>query len=449
MIGEELLSDVAMSNTVSDLKIFDAIMSSVMDPYDENTNPNGVFNLGVSVNKLQEKMLLEKLNSINEINKQDLDYCDPSGANLLKEQIARLINQRFHAHKPVSKEDMIVVNGCSSGIDMITSSVCNPGDGVLLATPYYSAYMGDVNLRAKADLYGVPVPIEEVQRPSQVQYYENVYSDMIDKKIKPKMLVICNPNNPLGKCYSKEAIEALLVFANERKLFVLMDEIYGLSVYRNNESSENGDEVYPFKSILSWENLSDFIDPSLIIVSHGMSKDFCLNGFRVGWIISPWNKRLMNALKSISPFSYQATLINSISTKFLQDEEFINELLDAVPRNLLGAYEKTTKYLKDHNIEYIPAQAGHFLWVNFKQQMLTWKNKNLKDGEQKVSSINEITFDDEIDMWIDTIKNGRAYYAPGAIFQSSEPGWIRIIFSQPWDALVVGLDRVINYLPSS
>lgn len=75
-------------------------------------------------------------------------------------------------------------------------------------------------------------------------------------------------------------------------LHLISDEIYALSSFSHLIDTSKQD---PFQSILSI-NYKDFIDPSLVHVIYGMSKDFAVNGFRVGFIINQFNEPLRLAL---------------------------------------------------------------------------------------------------------------------------------------------------------
>ncbi|PVU96235.1 hypothetical protein BB559_002467 [Furculomyces boomerangus] len=124
MSGEHLLSKLAIKNTSGDLEAFLAIKSAMKDQYDELTNPSGVLNLGVAVNKLQEEVILKKLNSVNQVVKEDLEYFDPTGTLPFREAIADIFNRHFNVHKQVESDQIMVVNGVTSGIDVVTSVLC-------------------------------------------------------------------------------------------------------------------------------------------------------------------------------------------------------------------------------------------------------------------------------------------------------------------------------------
>ncbi|PVZ98171.1 hypothetical protein BB558_005811 [Smittium angustum] len=467
MFDRKLLSKVAQSNVTDDMTVTETYNLAINEPYDKETNPNGVLNLGVAVNKLQEDIMLEKLNSINQVTRKDLEYGDHTGSIELRTQIANTVNRHFNVHENVNPNDIVVVNGCTAGIDVIASVICDPGDAVLVSTPYYYSLEEDVNLRVKAVLVSVPIPIDETQEKSQVKYYEEKFNELESKGIKTKMIILCNPHNPLGKNYSREALESILEFANKHKIFVLMDEIYALSVYRGktvedienirqtskntfSDTENNDDVLYPFISVLSFDNLDQIIDPSLVIVIHGLSKDFCLNGFRLGWIISPWNKRFTQAAQNIGVFSYQAIFIQSMITKLLSDTQFIDSFINLVNKNLLENYTKTTQFLTENNIKYVPAQAGLFICVNLGNLLIKWKNKQLEkqygNKYEKVLSIKQVTFEDEFNMWVDIVHNGRIYITSGFHIRAHEPGWARLIFAIPWEQLKLGLERLIEFV---
>lgn len=78
-------------------------------------------------------------------------------------------------------------------------------------------------------------------------------------------------------------------FCARHQLHVMSDEVYGLSVFPSSET--------PFVSLLGLPDLDRLIDPSLVHVIYGLSKDFCLNGLRVGFIVNQQNEKLREALK--------------------------------------------------------------------------------------------------------------------------------------------------------
>lgn len=319
----------------------------------------------------------------------------------------------------------------------------------MIAAPYYAAFDIDVGCRAKAKNVGVQVPLDEFQAPSQISYFERKYDELIASGTLPKMLIICNPHNPTGYIYPRKTIEAYLKFASDRNMYVLVDEIYALSVYRSPQLADTPQSDHeiltPFQSILSWDNLNLFIDPSRVVICHGMSKDFCMNGFRVGWIISPWNKAILEAASRVAVFSYMSSLNDSIITKFLSDHPFIDNLLSTVSNNLRSSYSSLTSFLSKNNIRFLPAQAGHFVWADFSNILLSWKNSNLDNSSPKISSTAHLVPEDDLKMWKNSVFKANVCYTSGTMFYSDQPGWVRIIFAMPWEELHLGLTRILNF----
>ena len=87
----------------------------------------------------------------------------------------------------------------------------------------------------------------------------------------------------------------MLKFASKHTLHIISDEVYGLSTYSHILDEKHGD---PFISLLTLDSVDELIDPSLVHIIYGFSKDFCLNGFRVGFIIDQHNELLRQYLKT-------------------------------------------------------------------------------------------------------------------------------------------------------
>jgi len=84
--------------------------------------------------------------------------------------------------------------------------------------------------------------------------------------IKVKALLICNPHNPLGKCYSVETLKALFKLCHKHKIHLISDEVYALSVF-----DVAGSNIAPFTSVLSI-NPTGLIATDRIHVLYSMSK---------------------------------------------------------------------------------------------------------------------------------------------------------------------------------
>ncbi|KAJ1706190.1 aminotransferase [Aspergillus flavus] len=126
-----------------------------------------------------------------------------------------------------------------------------------------------------------------------IRYEEAFLKARDEDGVSVRALLICNPHNPLGRCYPRETLEALLQFYQKYQIHIISDEVYELSVYEENTSTDG------FISLLSIEPANIGVNPALIHVLYGMSKDFAAAGLRLGCLISQ-NQKLLQAALSIS-----------------------------------------------------------------------------------------------------------------------------------------------------
>lgn len=179
----------------------------------------------------------------------------------------------------------------------------------MLPGPYYGAFDLDISVHTGVNIIEVfPHGISDTI--IDCDELERVYQLAKSEGKKVTSILVTNPDNPLGRyaiaeinddnatheliyrCYSRQDLEKLLNFASKHNLHYISDEIYALSSFSHLIDTSNQD---PFHSILSI-NYKDFIDPNLVHVIYGMSKDFAINGFRVGFIITQFNEPLRLAL---------------------------------------------------------------------------------------------------------------------------------------------------------
>ncbi|KAJ2709169.1 hypothetical protein H4R19_004389 [Coemansia spiralis] len=420
-------------------KVFSWIQEN---PYDKDTNPSGIINAGVAANNTIAPLLLDKLNAINTgFVASDLHYGIPYGGTDLREEVAHLANRHMRPATPLSPEDIVVTNGCTSAIEMLTFAMCNPGDHILIPAPCYLALRGDMGTRALAVATPVPVPLDEAADAQQIVHFERALADLKRAGGTAKALFLMTPHNPLGIVYSREVLQAFFRFASEHGLFVVVDEIYALSVFGQSE------DVAPFESVLSWADLDSYIDPASVVVLHGLSKDFGLNGFRMGWVFSPWNADLVTVLRRYSPFGYRSAYTDRLIARLLADREYIDSMLQISRARLASHYSAVAQFLDRHSIKYIPCVAGHFVWlqlpVHTHAKVLRAQGASASD-EGAATEITAWTAEAEHVVWEHTVKEAHVYMPPGQSFFATEPGWFRLTFSISMLELEVVLDRLLQ-----
>jgi xeroderma pigmentosum group C-complementing protein len=207
--------------------------------------------------------------------------------------MAKLITTYFHPAISISSDHILFTSGVTSLNAMCALCLTDPGDGILLGQPIYGSFNGDLPVPSSCQLIYTPFHGDDPFSVQAVDRYEQTFLQARDEKgVSIKALLICNPHNPLGRCYPRETLEALLRFCQKYQIHLISDEIYAMSVYEDDDFDSG------FVSILSIDPTKLGVDPALIHVLYGMSKDFAAAGLRLGCLISQ-NQKFMQAALSI------------------------------------------------------------------------------------------------------------------------------------------------------
>lgn len=200
--------------------------------------------------------------------------------------------RHFHPCYPINWNDIFIHTGAGASINQLFMSIADPGEYCLIPTPFYGAFEYDVSVHTGVHVLPIYLHGDDLHNMSvDSKLLESYYQEAKIEGKKVTSMLITNPENPIGRCYSRQDIETLLTFADQHNIHVVFDEIYALSTY----SQLLQDEADPFISVLSLP-YKDFIDPTLVHVVYGLSKDFAVNGFRVGYIVEQFNETLKLAL---------------------------------------------------------------------------------------------------------------------------------------------------------
>jgi alanine-synthesizing transaminase len=194
----------------------------------------------------------------NAVEKCDNGYEESEGNPELR---AAIVEKEKKKNKlDIGIEDVIVTNGVTESIQMITAATIEPGDEILAPGPSYPSYMEFTKFFG-----GVPKTYRTIEE-------ENWQPDIDDlrKKITPKTkyMVIINPNNPTGALYSDKVLKQMVDLAGEYNLFVVSDEIYDLLTFEGEHHSP-----------------STLAKDVPMILCNGFSKIDLLPGWRLGYSV--------------------------------------------------------------------------------------------------------------------------------------------------------------------
>ncbi|RSL63268.1 hypothetical protein CEP54_005267 [Fusarium duplospermum] len=415
------------------------LLDVVCDLWHPETNPGGYVSLGVAENTLMHEEVIEHMTKNFSVDSHSLTYGDGfSGSHHLRDTIARFVNRNFNPHEPVTKNQLLITAGVGQAIEVTGFSILDKGDGVLLGRPHYGNFPIDLGYRVEAKIIGVSFEETDPFSLETVEFYEKALADAKSQGIRVKALLLCNPHNPLGRCYPREVIEAYMKFCQKHSLHLISDEIYALSVWKNPEFPDAPE----FTSVLAI-NPNGIIDRNLIHVFWGMSKDFGSNGIRLGCVISR-NEAFIRACEANSYFTCPSSLSDLATSRILSDDAFVESLTKTNRLRLAENYTMTAKFLEKHQIPYKKgSNAGLFIWADLFAPIQTQISAALKkQGDAGISSSKTLK-DLQLKLYATLLKH-RIFLALGADFGGDVPGWFRIVFAHQKTYLQLGLDRMIE-----
>ena len=167
----------------------------------------------------------EILDRLAEVANEDFhQYSITWGAQNFREALAekqsRLMGRTIDAN-----EEIVVTCGSTEAMMAAMMTVANPGDKVIVFSPFYENYTADTILSGAEPIY---VPLYPPEFDFHVEELEAAF------KQHPKALILCNPSNPCGKVFTYEELKIIADLAQKYDTFVITDEVYEHIVYEPN-----------------------------------------------------------------------------------------------------------------------------------------------------------------------------------------------------------------------
>lgn len=184
----------------------------------------------------------------------------------------------------ISAAQVVVTNGGKQAVYQAFATIVDPGDEVLMPTPFWTTYPEAIRLAG-----GVPI---EVFAGADQNYLVTVEQLEAARTPKSKVLLFVSPSNPTGSVYTREQTEAIGRWAWENGLWVITDEIYQNLTY---------DGV---KATSITEAVPELIDRTILV--NGVAKSYAMTGWRLGWMAGP-----LDAMKAAG--NLQSHLTSNVS----------------------------------------------------------------------------------------------------------------------------------------
>ncbi len=165
----------------------------------------------------------------------------------------------------VAPSQIVVTNGGKQAVYQSFAALLDPGDEVLVPTPFWTTYPEAIKLAG-----GVPV---EVFAGADQGYLVTVEQLEAARTPRTKVLLFVSPSNPTGAVYPPERVEAVGRWALENGLWVISDEIYQNLTYGDVRARSIVDAV------------PELADRAILV--NGVAKTYAMTGWRVGWMLGP------------------------------------------------------------------------------------------------------------------------------------------------------------------
>lgn len=216
------------------------------------------------------------LDRLAEVTREDFhQYSITWGAQNFREALAE--KQSHFMGRPIDPNGEIVVT-CGSTEAMMAAmmSVTNPGDKVIVFSPFYENYGADTILSGAEPIY---VPLIPPAFTFDADVLEAAFRQH------PKALILCNPSNPCGKVFTREELLLIADLAKKYDTFVITDEVYEHILYAPHT------HTYMASLPGMWERT---------ISCSSLSKTYSITGWRLGYVIAP--PQIIDTVKKVHDF---------------------------------------------------------------------------------------------------------------------------------------------------
>jgi aspartate/methionine/tyrosine aminotransferase len=271
-------------------------------------------------------------------------YAVTWGAPNFRAALARK-ESRFMGIEIDPEENVVVTCGSTEAMMVAMMTACNPGDKVIVFSPFYENYAAD------AILCGAE-PIHVTLHPPDFRFDPDEMRRAFEQK--PKSLVLCNPANPSGKVFTCDELLFIANLAEEHDVFVLTDEVYEHIVYEPHRHTY-------------FASLPEMFERTLCCGS--LSKTYSMTGWRLGYIIG--SPTVINEARKVHDF-----LTVGAAAPLQEAAVTALELPDIYYQNLQTLYTQKRatflEYLNAAGLEYTEPQGAYYVMIDISE--FGWKS---------------------------------------------------------------------------
>ncbi len=229
-------------------------------------------------------------------------YAITWGAKNFRDAVAKKY-EHFSGISIDPQTEIVVTCGSTEAMMATMMSIVNPGDKVIVFSPFYENYGADTILSGAVPIY---VPLN----PPEFNFDRKVLEDAFRQDA--SAIIICNPSNPCGKVFTQEELEYIASLAIKYDAYVVTDEVYEHIVYKPNR------HIY-------MQSLPGMRERT--VVCNSLSKTFSITGWRLGYVIA--NPEIIERVKKVHDFltvGAAAPLMEAAVTGLEYGDDYYEEL---------------------------------------------------------------------------------------------------------------------------
>ncbi len=338
------------------------------------------------------KEITDKLSELAHVGPHQ--YATTWGSQTIREALAR--KQKHFSGMDVDPDQEIVVTcGGTEAMMAAMLTVCNPGDKVVVFSPFYENYGADAILSGAEPIY---VPLVPPAFSFDPDVLENAF-----KQPGVKALILCNPSNPSGKVFTREEMTIIADLAKKYDLYVITDEVYEHILYKPHE------HVY-------MATLPEMRERTIICSS--LSKTYSITGWRIGYVIAP--PEITERVKKVHDFltiGAAAPLMEAVVVGLNFGDEYYEEL----QQHYTHMKDLFCGGLRDIGLSFVEPQGAYYVMVD----------------------ISEFGYDNDYDFAVDLAKKVGVGSVPGSsFFKEDVHDYVRFHFAKKDETLKAALERL-------
>ncbi|MEC6747641.1 pyridoxal phosphate-dependent aminotransferase [Marinilactibacillus sp. XAAS-LB27] len=324
-------------------------------------------------------------------------YTGMAGELRLRESVANFMKVKYNISYDPQSEILSTV-GATEALAASLLAILNPGDKVLIPSPFFSLYEPLVILGKAEPVYIDTTENDFILSPEMIQEAMSVHGDKV------KAIILNYPTNPTGVTWNREEVIAIAdTLKQYPDVFAISDEIYSELVYEGSHIS-----------------LGEYLFDQTIVIN-GLSKSHAMTGWRLGFTLAP--KAITQQI--IKVHQYLVTSASSI-TQYAGIEALENGMDDALP--MREEYKKRRDYIYEimHRLGFEIAKPNGAFYI--------------------FAKIPEGYIQNSYDFCYDLAQKAKVGFIPGVAFGEAGEGFIRLSYASSMAEIEEAMHRLTNYM---